>query len=53
MIAQSRFTSVSFSYIQISKNNDTFMWLLLKPGPEPWTLKTWTLKNLDPEKPGP
>ena len=37
-------------------------WLLLKPGPGPWTLdpypekpgprKTWTLKNLDPEKPG-
>ena len=24
--------------------------LLLKPGPGPWT---WTLKNLDPEKPGP
>ena len=22
------------------------------PGPGPWTLKTWTLKNLDPEKPG-
>ena len=41
-------------------------WLLLKPGPGPWTLtqksldpekpgpwKTWTQKNLDPEKPGP
>ena len=41
-------------------------WLLLKPGPGPWTCilkdldlekpgpwKTWTLKNLDPEKPGP
>ena len=25
-------------------------WLLLKPGPRPWTR---TLKNLDPEKPGP
>ena len=25
-------------------------WLLLKPGPGPWTR---TLKNLDPEKPGP
>ena len=24
--------------------------LLLKPGPRPW--KTWTLRNLDPEKPG-
>ena len=23
------------------------------PGPGPWTLKTWTLKNLDPEKPEP
>ena len=39
--------------------------LLLKPGPRPWTWtqnpnpekpalwKTWTLKNLDPEKPAP
>ena len=28
--------------------------LLLKPGPRPWirTLKTWTQKNLDPEKSG-
>ena len=41
------------------------IWLLLKPGPGPWTRtqknldpekpgprKTWTLKNLDPEKRG-
>ena len=41
------------------------IWLLLKPGPGPWTRilknldpekpgswKTWNLKNLDPEKPG-
>ena len=26
-----------------------FIWLLLKPGPGLWT---WTLKSLDPEKPG-
>ena len=25
------------------------LWLLLKPGPGPWT---WTLKNLGPKKPG-
>ena len=42
-----------------------FKWLVLKPGPRPWTRtldpdhekpgarKTWTLKNLDSEKPGP
>ena len=29
--------------------------LLVKPVPGPWTraLKTWTLNNLDPERPGP
>ena len=43
-------------------NGKSFMrGLLLKPGPETWTLdpekpgsrKTWTLKNLVSEKPGP
>ena len=42
--------------------NLNLIWLLLKPGPGPWTLdpdpekpgprKTWTLKNLDSEKHG-
>ena len=43
-------------------NGKSFMrGLLLKSGPKTWTLdpekpgsrKTWTLKNLDSEKPGP
>ena len=30
--------------------DQTVLWLLRKPGPRPWAR---TLKNLDPEKPGP
>ena len=42
----------------IPYNRDTAIkWLLLKPGPRPWTWTqknyTWTVKNLDLEKPGP
>ena len=33
----------------VLNESSNIKWLLLKPGPEPWTR---TLKNLDPEKPG-
>ena len=42
------------------KKNSAEVRLLLKPGPGRWTrtlknltLKTWTLKNMEPEKHGP
>ena len=58
--------SVRVSFLIKLQVSGQQLWLLLKPGPRPWTRtqknldpekpgtwKTWTLKNLDLKKPGP